>query len=328
MFSGTYDVGHHRRALEAKDVDHDILHRLGQPADGAHDPVGHRCFQCVFEGIHAPPEFAQALPGINDADRQREEYQAELVAQFFLGAGSAQIHGDDGAKVQAIHPFSARQQVAAQGAAHGCEQDIIDRATQLAADDLDVLQGYGLGPGSPLGYVQRALEDGLAVRPEEEQPGQGGRAPDAQAGQVQRMRRICAHLAALLQHRSRHSTRGLERLPCRVEEPAHGAWAPPSLCLRFDDRPGRARFGIGQRKENVDQGQAIADAMVQAAYQGAALPVSLDKVQLPQGLGGVELGACQQAGGILQRSLVTGGWQGCQLQVVAEVEIGILLPIW
>jgi hypothetical protein len=56
--------------------------------------------------------------------------------------------------------------------------------------------------------------------------------------------------------------------------------------LRFFERrrPGRVGVGIGHRQEHAHQRNAIADTMVQAADQCAAVAIAFDEVILPERL--------------------------------------------
>ena len=175
--------------------------------------------------------------------------------------------------------------------------------------------------------MQRSLEGGLGVRPEQEQPGEGGRPPPAEKGHVGQTGWVLAQGAAALDHLPADLTGGVEQSAQGTGGGSKQPFAAGAERLGLVEGPGCVGRRVGQGEKDVDQSQTIADGVVQAADERATRPILLDQVELPQRPAHVQGRACQQAGQVLQGRLVALRGQRGLLEMVVDVKVRVVLPI-
>jgi hypothetical protein len=96
--------------------------------------------------------------------------------------------------------------------------------------------------------------------------------------------------------------------------------------VRLEGRQRHIGIGADQRQEDVHQGHTVAQAVMHPPDQDAFRTVVLGIMYLPQRPAQIERGAGQQAHEFLQGGLVPRRWQASLPEMVAQIEIAIVLP--
>jgi hypothetical protein len=82
---------------------------------------------------------------------------------------------------------------------------------------------------------------------------------------------------------------------------------------------------VGEREHHPGERDAVGDAVVDAEEDRAPRPIPVDQVGLPERARAVDRPADQVAHELLQRGLVPGRRQSDPVQVLIDVEIGVIL---
>jgi hypothetical protein len=323
-------IGHHRRGLVGEDVEGDVLHELRrQPGGGQHAERDHRLVGAL-QRCHPPPDLEDPLEGVVHEYRQQQGDQAEAVAELALVGPGAHVHRHHGAHFDALDGVALFDQVGAQRAGHGGEQQVVHRTAKGLAHRLDFVERHRFGPRHGLGAAGLALVAGLRVGGHDEQIGQFRRHPRALAAVVEDLAGMGQQFEVLqpglgaeidgADHALGH------RLEDAVPEEVVGA-VVGAAHLRRRSRPlGGVGLGIGEGEHDADQGDAVGDAVVDAHHQGRAAVVVVDQVEAPQRTVGVERRGQQVGRHVLQLRLVVACRQRHVVQVAVEVEVGVVLP--
>ncbi len=131
-----------------------------------------------------------------------------MIAQLVGFCEWAQVDRHHGADVDAVGWIVAVFHVSAQGASHGRQQHVVDRAAQDLADQFDIAERNRLRPGCALAHAEGAFVDRARIRPDQQEFTESCSRAGALGRQVQGMARIRQGLQTLVQQGVSHLARG------------------------------------------------------------------------------------------------------------------------
>jgi len=79
--------------LPAKNIDDDLFDLPRRQPHDAENAKRHQRFRRILDVVHAPLQDLQALHWIADADRQRQDHQAKLIASWFKSLAARMLTG-------------------------------------------------------------------------------------------------------------------------------------------------------------------------------------------------------------------------------------------
>ncbi len=240
-------------------------------AERREQPEGDDGLATALELAHAGGHAFETAQRIRLADRQVEEDQAKVIAEFLGVFERTQVDRHRRANGQAIDIVAEIAQVAADRTGRAGEQHVVDRTTERLAERFHFIERQRLGPGDALDQAELAAQ--LRDRVVREGQGDAEFARDLAAFVRDRGGDggIGQHLGELgpgfFTGRQHLLQAALHRFEQAFEHQAAIALQPGAGEFRTGFG---LRCSIGQRKQHLHQGEAIGVAMVDARDKHAA----------------------------------------------------------
>ena len=264
----------------------------------------------------------QALGRVVAPDRQRRHHRRDPVAQRPVLLVGADADRDHRPQLELVGVEAARPQVAAKGAGHGREDDVVDGSAELVLDPLELVE-VGGHVGEAAVRPDLDVERGARRRePGADQLAGRGRRPRAAArrcaaGRAARRARRERSRAGLVARSSSASASSLAQLGSGrgSHSGPSGGWA------------GRLGGGVEEDAGYVNPRDPVDEGVVGLADDREAVAVeALGEPHLPERLGAVELLGEDPRRKVSQLLLGARGREGGAPHVVLEVQMRVVDP--